>query len=143
VYALFLQLFQVSLYKRTQGRVTRQVTFAAIALALAAGLYRLSQSLEAWGCAREVYYAVPAFVLLVGVWWTFRLVNAPKFADFLIAVEAEMNKVSWPTRSELIRGSAVVLVTILALAVILLVFDTFWAACFKALGVIPEAPAPE
>ena len=43
----------------------------------------------------------------------FRLVNLPKFADFLIAVEAEMNKVSWPTRTELFRSSVVVIVTIL------------------------------
>ena len=33
----------------------------------------------------------------------------PAFADFLIAVEAEMNKVSWPTRTELFRGSMVVI----------------------------------
>ena len=33
------------------------------------------------------------------------VVNLPVFADFLIAVEAEMNKVSWPTRGELFRGS--------------------------------------
>ena len=32
--------------------------------------------------------------------------NMPRFADFLIAVEAEMNKVSWPSKAELIRSSA-------------------------------------
>ena len=40
----------------------------------------------------------------LGLWVAFRLVNMPAFADFLIAVEAEMNKVSWPTRGELFRS---------------------------------------
>ena len=46
----------------------------------------------------------PAPCCLVGVWLGYRLVNIPRFADFLIAVEAEMNKVSWPSRGELIRS---------------------------------------
>ncbi len=39
---------------------------------------------------------------MVGLWLCFRLVNMPRFADFLIAVEAEMNKVSWPTRPRVV-----------------------------------------
>ena len=54
-------------------------------------------------------------------WSTF-----PAFADFLIAVEAEMNKVSWPTRTELFRASMVVLIVIFALAVVLAGYDMFW-----------------
>ena len=42
-----------------------------------------------------------------------------QFADFLIAVEAEMAKVSWPTRSELIHSSLVVIITIIGLAAML------------------------
>jgi preprotein translocase subunit SecE len=63
-------------------------------------------------------------------------VNVPGFADFLIAVEAEMNKVSWPTRTELYRSSVVVLVTIFVLAVVLFVFDFFWGWVFKILGIL-------
>ena len=36
-------------------------------------------------------------LLAAGLWASYRLVNVPAVADFLIAVEAEMNKVSWPT----------------------------------------------
>ena len=46
----------------------------------------------------------------------FAIVNWPSFADFLIAVEAEMNKVSWPSRTELIRASMVVIVLMFGLA---------------------------
>lgn len=31
---------------------------------------------------------------VVGIWFGYRLVNWPRFADFLISVEAELNKVS-------------------------------------------------
>ncbi len=32
------------------------------------------------------------------LWLAWRVVNVPSFADFLIATEAELNKVSWTTR---------------------------------------------
>jgi preprotein translocase subunit SecE len=50
----------------------------------------------------------------------------PSFADFLISVEAEMSKVSWPTRGELIRASIVVILMIFFLAAILFGFDLVW-----------------
>ncbi len=72
---------------------------------------------------------------LVGGWLAFRLVNLPSFADFLIAVEAEMNKVSWPTRAELIRSSLVVIFSILFLTLVLYTYDTFWSVLLGRLGV--------
>jgi preprotein translocase subunit SecE len=47
----------------------------------------------------------------------------PAFADFLISVEGEMNKVSWPSRSELFRASIVVMVVIFFLAFLLYGYD--------------------
>ncbi len=64
-------------------------------------------------------FLIPGLLLALGVWASYRVVNVPAFADFLIAVEAEMNKVSWPTRAELFRASMVVLIEIFALAFIL------------------------
>jgi preprotein translocase subunit SecE len=74
--------------------------------------------------------------LAIGVWFSFRLVNVPRFADFLIAVEAEMNKVSWPTRPELFRSSVVVIVLLLLLTVVLFVYDIAWRFLFEALGIL-------
>ena len=65
----------------------------------------------------------------LGCWIAYRLVNLPSFADFLIAVEAEMNKVSWPTRTELFRSSLVVIFSILFLAAVLFAYDLFWRNC--------------
>jgi preprotein translocase subunit SecE len=127
------ELFHLGLYKRSQGRLTRQVTWAALAIALAVGAYRLSVYLLEQG--PMVQYLVPGLVLAVGLWIAFRLVNMPRFADFLIAVEAEVNKVSWPSKGELYRSTIVVLITIFALAAILYTYDFFWSYLLRALGV--------
>jgi preprotein translocase subunit SecE len=74
----------------------------------------------------------------MGLWTGYRVVNVPIFADFLIAVEAEMRKVSWPSWPELYRGSIVVLVTIFALAAVLFLFDFLWKIIFTALGTLPD-----
>ena len=81
------------------------------------------------------YLWLPGLLLFAWLWISYRVVNVPSFADFLIAVEAEMNKVSWPTRTELFRASIVVLLTIFALALVLAGFDLFWRLVFSVTGV--------
>lgn len=156
--AFLRELLHVGIYKRTQGRVARQVTFAAVAVALALGVYGLWETLGSaltrwpgkwlayWNLGRNeaveavvrqsMRHGLPFLLLVLGLWAAYRLVNVPRFADFLIAVEAEMNKVSWPTRGELYRSSIVVLVTIFALAVVLFTFDLFWQSVFTWLRVL-------
>ncbi len=119
----FLQeLFQTNLYKRSQGRVVRQVTFAVLALIIALGCWRLSSDLQDLP-SRALHYGLPLAILLAGLWASFRLIHLPQFADFLISVEAEMNKVAWPKRRELINASIVVMILIFALAFMLFGFD--------------------
>ncbi len=130
----FQELFRVGIYKRTQGRITRQVTFAGLALAIALGLWRLSTMMAGKGL--EYQYALPGLLLLASLWACYRVVNLPAFADFLIAVEAEMNKVSWPTRPELFRASIVVLLVIFTLAIVLFGFDSFWGFLFRRTGIL-------
>jgi preprotein translocase subunit SecE len=120
------ELFQFGLYKRSQGRVTRQVTFGALAVTVAIGCWQLSDTSMAASWGRSAQYGVPLALFALGIWFVYRLVNIPRFADFLIAVEAEMVKVSWPSRSELIRSSTVVIVTIFGLAAVLALYDFFW-----------------
>jgi preprotein translocase subunit SecE len=134
--AFLQELVQTRIYKRSQGRITRQVTFAAMAIALIAVAYRLADTMSETKPA--LYLGVPGLLLLVGVWICYRIVNLPAFADFLISVEAEMNKVSWPSRGELYRHSIVVLVVLFLLTVVLFGFDYAWAALFVKLNVIPR-----
>jgi preprotein translocase subunit SecE len=70
--------------------------------------------------------------LAFGGWWiSYRIVNYPAFADFLIAVEAEMAKVSWPARTELTRAATVVIIVIFVMAAILYCYDIIWQVFFK------------
>jgi len=134
--ALLQELVQTRIYKRTQGRVTRQVTFAAMAVVLALGMWRLQQTLMNWQFSPTLRFGIPSLILMAGLWVAFRLVNVSAVADFLIAVEAEMSKVSWPSRSELIRASLVVLITIFVLAAVLALYDFAWQYLFRQLGVL-------
>ncbi len=139
----FRELFQLGIYKRSQGRVARQVTFAVLALGVLLGAWRLSVAAIGWrvpflgdNSEHVMRFGLPGLLALVGIWIAFRLVNIPSFADFLIAVEAEMNKVSWPTRAELIRSSLVVILLILFLALVLFGYDVFWRQLLSLLGVV-------
>ncbi|HUG71413.1 MAG TPA: preprotein translocase subunit SecE [Pirellulaceae bacterium] len=128
------EIFHVGLYKPSQGRITRQVTCAVLWIVIALASLRLYQTLYDAGVWQ---YVGPMILLVVGFWAAYRAVNYPKFADFLIAVEAEMNKVSWPSRGELIRSSVVVIFVIFLLAIVLFGYDIVWQYLFKnVLGVL-------
>ena len=128
------EIFQVGLYKPNQGRITRQVTCGSIWVAVALGAWRLQQTLYEYD---HWQYVLSLGVLVIGFWGAYRLVNYPQFTDFLIAVEAEMNKVSWPSRGELIRSSLVVIFVIFALALILFGYDFVWRFLFQnVLGIL-------
>jgi len=127
-------MFTNSRYKRNQGRMARQLTFFAMLATVAVGAWRLSEiQFGGWlvpSAAHGVLspqvfarYILPAIVLAIGAWAAFRVVNIPRFAEFLISVENEMGKVSWPSRSELYRASLVVIVVIFLLTAILFAYD--------------------
>ena len=119
--------FQI--YKSVQGRYTR------ISTAVGAGLVILTVSYYVWvllnrhiadAVPYKVYieYAVPAalfggLAVLAGLY-----LNKPKVADFLIATESEMKKVSWSNRAELLGSTLVVIVTVILLAVFIYFIDT-------------------
>ena len=133
--SFWAELLSAAVYKPSQGRLVRQVTFAAVALVLGLGVWRstsLVQSLlPAGDAAAALRFVVPGLLLAAGAWFAFRLVNVPRFAEFLIAVEAEMAKVSWPSGGEVFRSSAVIIFLIFALAAILAGYDLFWRVVLR------------
>jgi preprotein translocase subunit SecE len=153
----FAELFQLGVYKRTQGKIARQVTFAVIMVVVVLGAWRMWLTIgpgvdyspqeysdaglfsfwlhfRSWSFTRHI---VAGLFMALGLWFGYRLVNVPQFADFLIAVEAEMNKVSWPSRGELVRSAVVVIFVIFLLAAVLFVFDLIWRSLFVLIGVRP------
>ena len=124
-------MFNASRYKRSQGKMARQLTLTAMAVMVAVGAWKLNSV----GGTNVQQYITPLVVLTLGWWASFRIVNLPKFADFLISVEAEMNKVSWPSRGELWRASIVVIIVIFFLAALLFTYDIILKAFIgKLLG---------
>ena len=71
-------------------------------------------------------YTLPILLSAFALWFGFRLVNFPPFADFLIATEAELNKVSWTTRKRLVQDTIVVLTTMILITIFLFVVDLIW-----------------
>ncbi|MCP4194688.1 MAG: preprotein translocase subunit SecE [Planctomycetaceae bacterium] len=133
-------LFNFGVYKRSQGRVVRQVTLAAMGITFLLGalqLYRfmINPSQDSWYAGTGLDYILPGLIAMGGLWISYRSVNYPQFADFLIAVEAEMSKVSWPSKQELIRSSIVVIVLMFFLAGSLFLFDVIWQELFNLIGV--------
>ena len=130
------ELFRVDTYKPNQGQAARKVTVSVLVAALGLGVWRLIEFLRVVAGGAEIYYGIPILLLVLGLWVCFRVYNYERFAEFLIAVEGEMHKVSWPTWPVLVRASVVVIGLIFLLALSLFCFDIIWRAIFQMFGVV-------
>jgi preprotein translocase SecE subunit len=148
--------FHATSFKPSQGLRVRRGTVVALLVLVGCGIYTmlLHSTLGSgdwvidlpWADNLElplllnVQYTGPLLVLVVLGWLSWRVVNWPVFADFLIATEAEMNKVSWTTRQRLFQDTVVVLVTVFLLTVFLFVVDLFWVKILsnRWIGVLPS-----
>jgi preprotein translocase SecE subunit len=132
-------------YKASQGMRIRRGTMLCILLLAGCGVYTmLSRGMlrtaaeEAWQVSipfangakltilGDIQFTLPILIAAFSLWLGYRLVNYPAFADFLIATEAEMNKVSWITRRRLYQDTIVVLTTVLLLTVFMFIVDIGW-----------------
>jgi len=122
------------IYKKGQGRYARIITFVAgIALGIG-GAVVLSEKLGAYA-PPAIQYGVPSLLVAALGVLMFWMVNRPNSADFLIATEGEMKKVSWSSRKEIIGSTKVVIVTLFIMATILAAVDVGFAVLFRVLGV--------
>jgi len=135
LFVLFLvNLTRTDLFKPMQGWYARVYTALGLGLIVAAGAYRVYEaSLEYSPLWR---FGLPATFAVVLGWVIFRIVEFPPFAEFLIATEAEMNKVSWTSKDDLVRATTVVLTTVVLMAVFLFLVDTLWTFVLRMIGVL-------
>ena len=131
------ELFKTGTYKSKQGKIARISTAIAIFVVLTAGIYQLYNSVLA-GHGAFAVYGVPLILLALNAWFSYRVVNYAKFADFLIQVEAEMRKVSWPSKDELLRSSVVVIVVMLLLTVLLFGYDIILQFLFRKISLVMD-----
>jgi preprotein translocase subunit SecE len=135
MFALFLvNLARADLYKPMQGWYARIYTVLGLGLILAAGAWKVFDASMEYSLALR--FGLPALFLFSLGWMIFRIVHFPPFAEFLIATEAEMNKVSWTNKEDLFRATTVVLTTVVMMTVFLFLVDTLWTALLRMIGVL-------
>jgi preprotein translocase subunit SecE len=126
------------IYKQTQGKYTRVITFVSGMVLATIGAIWLSNKLEVLQGQWKVYlqYGLSAALWVGSAGLLFFVVNKPKMADFMIATEGEMKKVSWSSRKEIIGSTKVVIFATLALAVLLYVVDMIFQTFFVSIDVL-------
>jgi preprotein translocase subunit SecE len=118
-------------YKPDQGRMARMASFWSIVMLLLFGCYFLHTTLTTYVSALDKPFGglsipivsirltgsflISALLFLGGTFWIYTFMQKPKTADFLIDVEAELRKVTWPTGQEVVNASIVVVVTVVVL----------------------------
>jgi preprotein translocase subunit SecE len=115
--------------------LVRQLTAGAAIAAVVLAAWTMSIHLLN-GQDQAVQYGVPIALAIAGIWAVYRLVNYPPFADFLIDVEGEMAKVSWPSAGELKRATVVVLTTMITLSLVLFLYDNLWLQVLRFLRIL-------
>ena len=125
------------IYKRGQGKYTRLCTFFAGAIIFGAGCWRLHEKLGVWltglsgSTAMWVERMVPAGLFVLLSLFLLWLVNKHSVADFMIAAEGEMKKVSWSSRQEITVSTIIVIVVVILTAVMLFVTDMTFRTFFS------------
>jgi len=111
----------------------------AITVLFASGAYKFTvMGFTSWPLNdMGVRWGIACVITLVGWWFAFRLVHFPTFADFLVSVEAEMLKVSWPSNTEVHSSTLVVLAMFLILSALIYGFDLIWIWFFQIIRIIP------
>lgn len=153
--------FSTAAYKKSQGQRVRRGTILGILAMAGPGIYILHYALGRGGdnhwflripftspevklvILPDVQFSLPIILAAAALWFAYRVVNYPVFADFLIATEAELNKVSWTTRKRLFQDTIVVLTTVILMTVFLFLVDALWSYALSSrwIGVL-KAPDP-
>ena len=123
-------------YKKGQGSIARLLSLIGCLLLLFWGGWSFWIWLQGFTSLSESLLEVPTvglnidFALLIAIGvllaggaalvWT---LNRPRLVDLLIETEAEMKKVSWPSRQEAWNSSIIVVVTVVVMMGLLFVYD--------------------
>jgi preprotein translocase SecE subunit len=73
---------------------------------------------------------------IIGFFLIWRLVNVPSFADFLIATDSEMSKVSWPPLKKLWRDTLVVVTGMFLMGGMIMAMDWVWRGVLTSISVL-------
>ena len=123
-------------YKKGQGTIARLMGLVSFCLLAVWGGYSLWVTLQGYSWSASPIVTIPRVNLIVN--WAlitsvvvtaglgFTIVwalNRPRAVDLLVETEAEMKKVSWPSRQEAWNSSLVVVVTVMFMMGLLFFYD--------------------
>ncbi len=111
------------IYKRGQGKYTRLGSAFGLEIIVVLGCLQLYRKLDGADFGLWVSTMIPTGVFVGLALLVFWLSNKPAVADFMIAAESEMKKVSWSSRKEIAVSTFIVIVLVIIMALLLGVAD--------------------
>lgn len=120
---------QLYIYKRGHGYHTRLWTAIACLFLAAIGCYKLHARLSLVGNP-WIQNLTPAILWAVLAWFVYWASNRPSLADFLIAAEGELKKVSWSTKQQVVASTIIVVFVVALMSVLLGAVDVIFRLFF-------------
>ena len=126
----------LAIYKSGQGYYTRMLSAVGAAVLLLSGVAWFWNQLDAF--VNAIYYQTGMAVLLIGGGggMVYLILNRPRIVDFMIATEAEMKKVNWPTRYEVAGSTWIVICGTFMIALVLFIIDLIFGWFFLRIGIL-------
>lgn len=125
----------LAIYKSGQGIWTRSLSAAGLGAVILAGVQ--------WLCVDElaaydlyVRMGIGLAIVAVGGFGVYFASNRPAIADFLIATEAEMRKVNWPSRREVVGSTWIVICGTFLMAGLMFIIDLVFIKLFTLIKII-------
>lgn len=128
----------LSIYKPGQGKWVRLGSAIGFGLLIVAGAAWIYEELTIFQSPNLLYIQLAVSLsIILGfgglLWW---LLNKPNIVEFMIATEAEMRKVNWPTQREITGSTWVVILGTIFLAVAIYLADIACVYVFQKIGIL-------
>ena len=130
----------LSIYKPGQGYYTRMLSAVGLGVVVLSGVGWF------WGMmptlvrdqSKILYYQGGMAVLVIALFGAiaYYILNRPNVADFMIATEAEMKKVNWPNKKEIIGSTWVVICGTAFIALLLWIINLGFAKLFTSINLL-------
>jgi preprotein translocase SecE subunit len=123
------------IYKREQGRWVRIVTLVSL---LALGFWGLGELTQSGVNPRWVGYMLGSVALAAAVGGAVYVNVVPKAADLLIETEGELKKVAWPSWSEVVSATGVVILVVAVMVTYMFSVDYVISGFFNLIRAVIE-----
>ena len=129
------------IYKPGQGYYTRMLSAVGVGVIVLSGvawLWEKMPTIRGIPKNQMLYYQGGMAVGVIALFGiiVFFILNKPRIADFMIATEAEMKKVNWPSKKEIIGSTWVVICGTAFIATLLWCINLSFAYLFTQINLL-------